>query len=247
MRTALADSPLSWTPSALPIRTAASDRAGWTKVRTASLSLPTRSDPTSTCGGPVAAASRCPTDTSRAPPRPPHEPASAVLSGTPSGRGRDLSVAERVIARSAADSSVSAVGDQLQLNVVGISEDDNKRAFERVRGCCRGVVHTVAAQPALPRAKLVGIVHRERHVIEADPSFLEAIRPGGSVLAEAEPDGEPVMTHEHLASRSVGARVVPDAAEAENCGVPVCADVDVRDGEAEMVDPVDRHGCRLQV
>src|SRR4051812_25083411 len=84
-------------------------------------------------------------------------------------------------------------------------------------------------------------------MVESRSRLVEPDAGGGAVLAKPQPDDQLVVAEKDLASGAVGTRMLATSVEAEDRRVPVRAPLDVRDGEADVVDPVDRHDARCSV
>src|SRR5215510_12835234 len=86
------------------------------------------------------------------------------------------------------------VGEQLELDVVGVSEHDHDRAGEAARLGDRRVRDATLEQPSTPPLELGPVGDREREVIESGHGLVEAEPSRAAVRDETEANAELVVS-----------------------------------------------------
>ena len=130
-------------------------------------------------------------------------------------------------------------GEQFELNIVRVAEDEHGSARYGVRRRDRGMDHCGVRQPRRPGLEFLAVRDGEGQVIQAGARLVERVLAAVPMLREPQASLQAVMPELHLAACPAGRLELADAPEAEHFLIPGRARVNVTNGQPKVVNAPD--------
>jgi hypothetical protein len=131
------------------------------------------------------------------------------------------------------------LGEQLELNVVRVAEDEHRSTRYGVRRRDGGMDDCGVRRPRRPGVEFRAAGDSECQVVQAGARLVECVLAAVPVLREPQASVQAVVPEKHLAACPVGRRVLPGAPETEHLLIPGRARVNVTNRQPKVVDTAD--------